>query len=381
MRRILLLASAIVFVDTMFFAVLTPLLPHYAHHFRLSKSGAGVLAAAYPVGVFLGGIPSGLVAARVGVKPTAIAGMLLVAVNAIVFGFADSIVLLDAARLAQGIASAFAWTAALSWLVSVAPAERRGAVIGKAIGVAIGGALFGPVLGGIASIVGTGPAFTGVAAVSLAVVAWAVATKAPPPRREQSVVRLWAALLDRPILAGLWLVALPGLLFGTTTVLVPLRLSHLGFGAVAIGAVFLAAAALEAGVSPPAGRLADARGHRFPLAIALAASAAGAVILPWPTDAGLLALVAVLASAAFGVFWVPAMTMLADAADRVRLDPVWVFALMNLAWAPGQALGAAAGGAVAKATTDAVPYLALAGVCGITLVALLRVERPHPDRV
>jgi hypothetical protein len=45
---------------------------------------------------------------------------------------------------------------------------------------------------------------------------------------------------------------------------------------------------------------------------------------------------------------------------------------MNLAWAPGQALGSAAGGAIAKATSDAVPFLLLSGACVATLLALRR---------
>ncbi len=45
MRRLLLLVGAIVLVDTMFFAALTPLLPHYVHALHLSKAGAGVLSA------------------------------------------------------------------------------------------------------------------------------------------------------------------------------------------------------------------------------------------------------------------------------------------------------------------------------------------------
>src|SRR5579863_3338545 len=53
-RRVLYLTSAIVFVDTLFFAVLTPLLPHYAHVFGFGKAGAGVLSAAYPLGTFVG---------------------------------------------------------------------------------------------------------------------------------------------------------------------------------------------------------------------------------------------------------------------------------------------------------------------------------------
>ena len=42
----LALVGGIVFVDTMFFAALTPLLPDYADEFDLSKAGAGVLSAA-----------------------------------------------------------------------------------------------------------------------------------------------------------------------------------------------------------------------------------------------------------------------------------------------------------------------------------------------
>ena len=53
MRRLLLLACAIVFVDTTFFAAMTPLLPHFEDKYDLTKTGAGVLAAAYPAGTFL----------------------------------------------------------------------------------------------------------------------------------------------------------------------------------------------------------------------------------------------------------------------------------------------------------------------------------------
>ena len=57
MRRLLLLVGAIVLVDTMFFAALTPLLPHYVDTLGLSKTGAGVLSAMYPAGALVAGIP------------------------------------------------------------------------------------------------------------------------------------------------------------------------------------------------------------------------------------------------------------------------------------------------------------------------------------
>ncbi len=117
MRRVLLLVGAIVFVDTMFFAALTPLLPHYADRFALSKLGAGVLAAAYPAGVLVGGLPSGLLATRVGVRATTLAGLLVMTATTALFGFAGSVAVLDGARFAQGVASACAWTAGFAWLL------------------------------------------------------------------------------------------------------------------------------------------------------------------------------------------------------------------------------------------------------------------------
>ena len=55
------------------------------------------------------------------------------------------------------------------------------------------------------------------------------------------------------------------------------------------------------------------------------------------------------------------MTLLTHAAEDRGLDYGYAFALINLAWAPGQSGGAAIGGAIAEATSDAVPYLVLSG--------------------
>jgi MFS family permease len=170
----------------------------------------------------------------------------------------------------------------------------------------------------------------------------------------------------------MWLVALPALLFGALTVLAPLRLSSLGLSAVTIGVVFLVAAAAEASLSPLMGRLSDRRGRRYPITIGLVASAVGTALLPWPQAGAVLAVVTVLSASAFGIFWAPAMALLSDSAERIGLDIAWAFALANLAWAPGQALGAAAGGALARATADAVPYLLLCAGCLATLAFVRR---------
>jgi MFS family permease len=375
LRRLLALVGAVVFVDTIFFAALTPLLPHYAHELGLSKAGAGVLQAAYPAGSLIGALPAGFVAARLGVKPTVLVGLCSIAVTSVLFGFADSVWQLDGARLLQGLSSGFTWTGSLAWLVAAAPARRRGELIGTVFGLAIAGALFGPVLGGVASKVGTGPAFSAVAAAAVAQAVWALRTPSAAPDEPQPVSYVVAAFRDRRILAGSWFTMLPAILFSTLGVLGPLRLSDLGFGSLAIGATWLVSAGLEAILSPMIGRVSDRRGRLLPIAVGLGCSALVLLVLPWPRQDWLLAVLVVCAGLSFGSFWTPAMSLLADSAESRGLSHGWGFAILNLSWAPGQTLGASAGGAVAKATSDKVVYLGLAAICATSLIGLLRKRR------
>jgi MFS family permease len=373
-RRLLFLTGAVVFVDTLFFAALTPLLPHYAQSLGLDKTGAGVLSAAYPAGAFLGAIPSALVAGRVGVKPTAIIGLILVGICTILFGIADQAWLLDLARFAQGLASAFSWTGALGWLVAAAPPGRRGRLIGNAFAMAVAGALFGPVIGGVASIAGIGWTFGAVGLASFGLVAWAALTPGEAGEESQSPLHLMRALGDRRILVAGWFVLLPALLFGVVAVLAPLRLAQLGFGAVAIGAVFLCSAAFEAGNNVLLGRTSDRHGPLLPIFAGLVASIVVAALLPWPDNRYLLAVLVVAAGLSFGTFFTPGMTLLSNLADERGLHFGYASALINIAWAPGQTIGAAGGGALAHATRDSVPYLALAAICALTLLALWRLH-------
>jgi MFS family permease len=170
----------------------------------------------------------------------------------------------------------------------------------------------------------------------------------------------------------MWLCLLPALLFGNLSVLAPLRLSDLGWGAAAVGATYLVMAGIEAAWAPVLGRVSDRYGRVPPLRAALLASAVVTLLLPWPQSPWLLAIVIVSAGFAFGSFWTPAMSMITDESETVGLDYGYAFALVNIAWAPGQAGGAAIGGAVASLTSDAVVYVGLSALCVVTLLSMLR---------
>jgi MFS family permease len=371
-RGLLLLVGAIVFVDTMFFAALTPLLPEYRDDLDLSKTEAGALASAYAAGALFGALPGGIAAARLGVKPAVLFGLAGMGVTTMIFGLADAYWLLLGARFFQGLASSFSWTASFSWLAAGAPPDRRGELLGAAVGAAIFGALFGPVLGGVAAEVGSGPAFGSVAVFAVVLGVWAWRTPAFSPGEPQPLRMLVDALRHRGVLSSVWFVALPALLFGVLGVLAPLRLDELGLGSLAIGAVFLTAAGIEGLASPFIGRFSDRRGRIAPLRAGLLASALVTLVLPGIDVGWLLAAFVVAAGLSFGTFWAPAMALLADSAEEVGLEYAYGFALVNIAWAPGAFAGAAVGGALADVTADAVPYLALSAACLLTLALMRR---------
>src|SRR5215217_7316834 len=157
----------------MFYAAITPLLPELRDEFDLSKTAAGILAAAYPAGTFIGALPGGWLAARVGVRPTVLLGLGLLVGASLAFAFAQSVVVLDVARFVQGVGGAASWAGALGWLIGAAPRDRRGELIGTALAAAIVGALCGPVLGGAAAAAGPELVFSCVAVAGGGLLVWA----------------------------------------------------------------------------------------------------------------------------------------------------------------------------------------------------------------
>ena len=368
LRLLFLVAGAIVFVDTMFYAAVVPLLPTLTRELHLSKASAGVLTAGYAAGTLVGSIPGGMLASRAGPRATIYTGLLLLGASSLAFGFLDNVFLLDAARFVQGFGGACTWAGSLAWLISEFPVDRRGSAIGGALAAAIGGALFGPVIGTLAHVLGRAPVFSAVVVVAGALAALVKLLPVPSTAAaEPGPTRLLEHVLHPGIAFAMWLVALPAIASGVINVLGPLRLNALGASVVGIGATFLIAAAAEAMVSPAVGHVSDRRGRMFPLRIGLAAAAIVLLCFAPAESVVVAATVVVLAAVALGAFWAPAMAMLADVADASGLSQGYAMALTNLAWASGQIIGAGGGGALAKATGDAVPFALSAALCAATL--------------
>ena len=122
----------------------------------------------------------------------------------------------------------------------------------------------------------------------------------------------------------------------------PLSLGARGWDAGRLGALYAAAAALEAVVHPLLGRWADRQGALAPISAGLVGSIvvlAGLAVTaaPW-----LVAGLVMAAAVTFGATFVPGMALLTRAADAAGLDGVLAIALANFAWALGHAVGVTA---------------------------------------
>ncbi len=200
--RILLLFEA------MLYSAVTPVLPHYAQTLHASKPAIGLLAASYPAGMLPGSLLAGWLATRGSVRRTTVVGLLIFSVSIAAFGFATNIVALDALRFIQGAACGFVWGGGLAWVISVAPRERRGEVLGTVIGAAIFGTMLGPVLGNARGRARHPGRVPGVGVVAIGLALWTL--EHPEPRKGRADRPHAAARAGRQplIVLGFWLILL-----------------------------------------------------------------------------------------------------------------------------------------------------------------------------
>jgi MFS family permease len=375
-----LVAMLLAFESSLYSAV-TPVLPHYAHSLHASKPALGLLSAAYPAGLIPGALLGGWIASRVGVRRATMAGLIFFGIAVAAFGFAGSLVALDGLRAAQGLFCGLIWGGGLTWVIAASPPERRGATIGTAIAAATFGTLIGPLIGTAAVALGTRPVFCALGLVAFALAARTRRYPAPPRSANADTTRprLREVVRTPGLALGTWLITLEAMTIGATNVLLPLRLSHFGASGVAIGATFLAAAALSSVLSPIVGRVSDRRGARLLLVTGLTASAILVSTLALPQTAAVLAPLSVIAlGGPLAAYMIPSVSMMTVSAEATGIALVVVTTLGNLAYAVGETIGAPVAAGLSQATSDAVPLLALTVLMLLTLWPVSRIRGTRP---
>ena len=370
MRRLLFLACAVVFLDVTFFAVLTPLLPSYQNDLEVGDGAAGVLSASYAAGTLVMALPAGWIAAKFGPRRTLLTGLAGIGVFSPLFGFADHLVVLDVCRFLQGASGALMWGGALSWIVSAAPREQRGQVLGTVISAAVVGELLGSPLGAIAHEVGTEIVFGSVTffAIGLGIVAMTIPQVAEVDgQRPRDAI---AAFRGSNVLRGMVMLAGPSIAFGLMVVVAPLRMDDLGASPFVIAAAFAGGSVTEAVLGPFIGRWSDRVGRTVPFLAGIVVITAGVIAMGvfnilWVQAASVI-------SVAFGagLSFTPATSLVTDAATSAGINQGYASGAANVAWGGGQMVGSAGAGFLAGVSGYLLPSLLVALVLvGVTAVA------------
>jgi MFS family permease len=210
--------------------------------------------------------------------------------------------------------------------------------------------------------------FGSVLVISLVLAAMALRLPEPGTRTRDSVGQVARALGGRPVLMAGALLAVPSVEFGAIGVLVPLEIDDLGGGAFVIAVGFTVGAAVEAVISPRAGRYADQHSWVAPYVVGLLVSA---VALGTIGAVSLLAIVVaavVGTSIGAGICFTPATKAISDGIEATGLHQGMAAGITNFGWAGGEVVGAVLGGAAADAYGLGAAF---AGVAIFLVVAAL----------
>jgi len=357
MRKLLALVCLVIFVDSLGYGVVVPVMPVYADELGVSQAGLGMLFAAYALGNIVAAVPFGVLSDKVGRRPFLVFGMFAMAGAFVLYAYSSTYTALFLSRFLDGVTAAANWSVGLAIIPDVYPEGERGQAMGMVMAAMGAGAIAGPAVGGaLYDWLGLQAPFLLVSLICVAGGAAALTSKGlrelPPPRGEGSYWRMARKVLSYPgMLLILVIVMMGTVALGVLEPLFPVHLRDVfGLGSTAIGLLFALTVLAYTLASPLVGRLADLRGKKGPIVAGLLATAAAAPALTFASDLALAALLFVVIGVTIALFETPTLPLIADLMGGGEGGEVYgtAFGLFNLSWALGYLVGPAAGGFLAQ---------------------------------
>jgi DHA1 family tetracycline resistance protein-like MFS transporter len=181
-RSPLIVIFLTVFLDLLGFGIIIPILPYYAEHFGATPSVITLIMSSYSLMQFIFAPVWGRLSDRVGRRPIILLSLGVSTFGYCLLGFADSLVLVFAARILAGIGNANLPTAQ-AYIADVTRPEERARGMGL-VGMAFGlGFVFGPALGGLLGGISiTLPAFAAAVLTAFDLILAAIVLKEPAKR-------------------------------------------------------------------------------------------------------------------------------------------------------------------------------------------------------
>lgn len=252
-----------------------PVLPRYVHGpLDSTDLAVGVVIGSYAVTGLLLRPVAGRLADRRGRRPTVLLGALLVSLSGLLYLPHLGIEGLIGARLVLGAGEGALYTAGSAWIVDMAPAERRGRILGL-YGLAVwGGLSVGPLMGELL-LSASGYGTVWICAAVLPLVGAAIALRVPDPFQPVAHAEPHPLIAPEAVRPG-FAVALASVGYATLAAFIVLLLESRGVGHGAT--VFAAFAAMIVLARLLAGHLPDRYGPA-PVAIGAVLVEAGGLLL------------------------------------------------------------------------------------------------------
>ena len=387
------LVNLAVFLDTLLYGIIVPVIPHYATTLGISTIWLGFIFAAYSAGLLLAGVPSGMACDRFGYRPVMVGGALGLTLATIAFAFSRSAWILAASRFVQGVAAAATWSAGLALVAILYPPQVRGQKMGVAMASTGLGTILGPPVGGaLYQWAGYASPFllTAVLGLLLTLLLWCGSWPKNRPSRPRGRFS-WAGLLAGPNILLATAITLAGSFgYGMLEPTLPLHL-HESFDldSARVGLFFGLFSVTYSLCQPLVGALADRLGRKPLIFAGLLAEAA---LLPWlalaKTPAAEASVMALLGFAV-GTCSTPLLPLLADSAEKLlsgnpgikeeaapRDSPYGTaFGLTNTVYSLGLVLGPPVGTALLQQhgfTPVAFTHGAIMGAAALAVAAYMR---------
>lgn len=231
--RQLMILIAVAFIDMIGFMLVLPVLPFYALRMDATPVQVGWIFAAFSIAQLLSAPVWGRVSDRYGRRPALLIGLGASAIAYIVFGFADTLLLLFVSRFVQGAGGGTTGVAQAYVADTVRPADRARA-LGWLSSASSAGVIVGPIIGTFAARLGTEA--PGLIAAGFCIVNALFAWRWLPESRVHAAGQvpasrpIWAPTLQAiltpraPVSRLIWIYGVGMLAFSSLTSILPLYL-------------------------------------------------------------------------------------------------------------------------------------------------------------
>lgn len=150
-RNPLFILYLAIFINSLGFGIIFPLLPFYAKSFQASEITIGLLASSYAISQFFFSPLWGRLSDRFGRKPIIALSLLGLAISFVSFGLAKNLIFLFVSRIFQGIFSAAAMPTAQAYVADASKKDERTKFMGRLGAATALGFILGPAFGGLLS--------------------------------------------------------------------------------------------------------------------------------------------------------------------------------------------------------------------------------------